>query len=62
MQKHLLNYDKFLQKLGNNLSTTVTTYNRAYKEFAKIDKDTVKLTEGKKKITPLELDEPTNKE
>lgn len=62
LQKHLLNYDKFLQKLGNNLSTTVTTYNRAYKEFAKIDKDAVKLTEGKKTIAPLELDEPINKE
>lgn len=60
LQKHLLNYDSFLQKLGNNLGTTVNTYNQAYKEFAKIDKDTAELTEGKKTIKPLQLDKPTH--
>jgi len=58
LQKHLLNYDSSLQKLGNNLSTTVNTYNQSYKEFSKIDKDVVQLTKGKKQIDPLKLDKP----
>lgn len=48
LQKHLLNYDSFLQKLGSNLDTTVNTYNQTYKEFAKIDKDVVELVEEDK--------------
>ncbi len=62
LQKHLLSYDNFLQKLGNNLSTTVSTYNQTYKEFAKIDKNVIELTEGKKKIIPLRLEKPTHPE
>lgn len=58
LQKHLLNYDSFLQKLGNNLSTTVNTYNQTYKEFEKMDKDIAALTEGKKTIEPLQLKKP----
>ncbi|MDP2934520.1 MAG: DNA recombination protein RmuC [bacterium] len=58
LRKHLLNYNEFLAKLGNHLGTTVSTYNKAYKEFAKIEKDTAKLTEGKEKIEPLEIDGP----
>lgn len=58
LRKHLLNYNEFLAKLGNHLGTTVSSYNRAYKEFAKIEKDTAKLTEGKEKIEPLEIDGP----
>ena len=34
LQKHLLNYNEFLNKLGTHLGTTVNTYYRAYKEFA----------------------------
>ncbi|GAI44861.1 unnamed protein product, partial [marine sediment metagenome] len=62
LQKHLLNYNSFLQKLGSNLGTTVNTYNQTYKEFAKIDKDITELTEGKKTIKPLQLDKPTDPE
>lgn len=62
LQKHLLNYDSFLQKLGSNLGATVNTYNQTYKEFAKIDKDVVELTEGKETIKPLQLDKPTHPE
>jgi len=58
LQKHLLNYNDFLLKLGSNLGTTVNAYNQAYKEFAKMDKDIVGITEGKKKIKPLELEKP----
>jgi DNA recombination protein RmuC len=58
LKKHLLNYNDFLFKLGNNLGTTVNTYNRAYKEFAKVDKDVAKLTGGKGKVKSLEIEKP----
>lgn len=58
LQKHLVSYDGFMQKLGNNLGTTVNMYNQAYKEFKKVDKDVVKITGEESKIEPLELDKP----
>jgi len=60
LRKHLLNYNDFLAKLGTHLGTTVSTYNKAYKEFSKIEKDTAKLTEGKERIEPLEIEGPTH--
>ncbi|MDD5626385.1 MAG: DNA recombination protein RmuC, partial [Patescibacteria group bacterium] len=41
--KHLLSYEEYMKKLGNNLGTTVGMYNSAYKEFKKIDKDITKI-------------------
>ncbi len=60
LRKHLLNYNSFLDKLGSHLGTTVNTYNKAYKEFSKIEKDAAKLTEGKKKIKPKKIKKPKN--
>jgi len=60
LRKHLLNYNDFLAKLGTHLGTTVSTYNKAYKEFSKIEKDTAKLTEGKERTEPLEIEGPTH--
>ncbi len=62
LQKHLVNYDTFLKKLGNHLGTTVNTYNQAYKEFGKIDKDVARLTEKEKTVEPLQLDKPNHLE
>jgi len=62
LRKHLLNYNEFLDKLGSHLGTTVNTYNKAYKEFAKIEKDAVKLTDGQQKIEPLEIEKPKHLE
>src|SRR3989338_5614744 len=56
--KHLLSYEDYLKKLGNNLTTTVNMYNAAYKEFGKIDKDVVKITEGEKTVEVLQLEKP----
>jgi len=42
--KHLGAYDEFMGKLGNNLGTTVNSYNTAYKELGKIDKDVLRIT------------------
>lgn len=57
--KHLAAYDDYLKKLGNNLSTTVNSYNSAYKEFNKVDKDVVKITGSEKSIEPILIDKPT---
>jgi len=56
--KHLLSYEEFMQKIGTNLGTTVNMYNKAYKEFKKIDKDVVKITDKEATVEPLELDKP----
>ncbi len=58
LRRHLLNYNNFLDKLGSHLSTTVNTYNKAHKEFSKIEKDTAKLTEKKNKIKPKKIKKP----
>ena len=58
LQKHLLSYEEYLKKLGNNLGTTVNMYNRAYKEFGKIDKDVVKITGKTGEIEPLQIEGP----
>lgn len=60
--KHLLAYDEYLKKLGNNLSTTVNSYNFAYKEFNKVDKDVIKIVGGEKIIEPLVLERPNVEE
>lgn len=48
--RHLNSYQVYMQKLGNNLGTTVNMYNNASKEFSKIDKDVQKITDGKQSI------------
>jgi hypothetical protein len=48
-----------MRKIGNNLSTTVNSYNIAYKELGKIDKDVVKLTDGDLKIEIQKIEGPT---
>ena len=58
LAKHLLSHDEFMQKLGKSMATTVGHYNNAYKEFKKIDKDIVKVTDGKPSIEVLKLEKP----
>lgn len=50
LSKHLNAYQTYMQKLGNNLGTTVNMYNSAANEFKKIDKDVVKVTSGTDKV------------
>lgn len=59
LQKHLMAYDQYMQKLGSNLGTTVNMYNSSYKEFKKIDKDVTRITDKKSEIEPLVLDKPS---
>lgn len=58
--KHILNFDSYLEKLGSQLGTAVGSYNTAYKEFKKIDKDVVKIAEVGGQVEPLELEKPKN--
>lgn len=58
LNKHILNFEDYMKKLGNNLGTTVNMYNSAYKELNKIDKDVVKITDGEKTIEPMMIDKP----
>jgi len=58
LAKHLLSFDQYMKKMGSNLGTTVNMYNQAYKEFNKIDKDVVRITDSKKQIEAIEIDKP----
>jgi len=48
--RHLWAYSEYMKKLGNHLGTTVSTYKKAHKEFAKVDKDVVKITGQESKV------------
>jgi len=58
LMKHISSYDVFLQKLGQNLSTTVNAYNTTYKEFQKMDKDVLSITGDKAGVDALSVDKP----
>lgn len=60
LANHLWAYEEHLGKVGNSLSTTVNHYNRAYKEFWKIDKDVIKITSGESggNVKVLEIENP----
>ncbi len=58
LQRHLVAYNDYFKKIGVHLATTVNTYNSAYKEFKKIDKDIVKVSGGESKIEPELIDKP----
>ncbi len=62
LSKHLLSYNEYLKKLGNNLTASVSAYNHAYKEFGKIDKDVVKITGTESKIAVRQLEKPLQEE
>ncbi len=61
LNKHLLNYEEFMDKVGRNLGTTVNSFNIANKEFKKIDKDIYRITEGEAggEYDPLLIDKPS---
>lgn len=58
LEKHLLAYGEYLQKLGKQLGTTVNTYNAASQEFKKVDKDVMKITGEAMNVEPIELEGP----
>ena len=58
LARHLRTYEEYMQKLGNNLGTTVNMYNSAYKEFGKIDKDVLRITGEGMDIAPKVIEGP----
>src|SRR3989344_2438838 len=58
LAKHLQTYEQYMQKLGNNLSTTVNAYNTSFKEFKKVDKDVFRITGDKMGIEMLIVERP----
>jgi DNA recombination protein RmuC len=58
LQKHLGSYQEYQEKLGNALSTTVNHFNNSNKEFKKIGKDIMKITEIESEFEVLEIAKP----
>jgi len=58
LQKHLRSYQEYQEKLGNSLSTTVSHFNNSNKEFKKIGKDMVKITDIESELEVLEIQKP----
>ncbi len=57
--RHLSSYETYMEKLGNHLGTAVGTYNSAYKELGKIDKDVMRISGEAAGIEPVALDRPS---
>ena len=55
--RHLKAYEDYHNRLGKNLSTTINHYNASSKEFKKIDKDVMRITDGSAELDPMSLDE-----
>ncbi len=62
LQRHLVAYEDYHNKLGKTLGTAVNHYNDSSKAFKRIDKDIVKITEKTMDIEPLTLDKPNTEE
>lgn len=56
--KHLLSYEEYMQRVGKNLTTTVSAYNAAGKEFKKIDKDVYRITGERLELEAAEVEKP----
>jgi len=52
---HIRTYKDHMDKLGGHLGVAVSTYNKAGKEFSKIDKDVIKINEEDRE--PIKIDE-----
>lgn len=50
LSNHLKAYKVYHDKLGNTIGTVVNHYNNSSKEFKKIDKDVLKISDGKSQI------------
>lgn len=58
--QHIGRFETYMQKLGNSLGTTVSHFNNAHKELAKVDKDIVKIAGSDSSVEPLLLDKPSS--
>lgn len=56
--RHMKAYDEHFAKLGKHLGTTVSMYNSAYKELAKMDRDVLRISGENAGIETDELGKP----
>jgi DNA recombination protein RmuC len=56
--KHLFVYSEYISRMGQNLDKTVSSFNKANSEFAKVDKDVIKIAGGESKIKLEEVEHP----
>jgi len=57
--RHLEAYNGHLERLGGHLATSVNAFNATYKEFGKIDRDVLKITEnGRDRLEVRQIDKP----
>ena len=56
--KHMFAYSEYVNRVGDNLDKTVSSYNKARAEFLKVDKDVVKITDGDSKVKIDEIQRP----
>ena len=60
--RHLRTYEDYHDKLGNAIGTAVNQYNASGKEFKKIDKDILRITDKTLGIEPTLLERPRSEE
>lgn len=60
--RHIASYETYMQKLGTHLGTSVNTYNTAYKELGKIDKDVLKITGTSGGVEAVQISRPDTQE
>jgi DNA recombination protein RmuC len=58
LRRHLISYDAYFKKIGTHLTTTVSMYNNAGKEFSKVDKDIGRITGERMGVEPVMLARP----
>jgi DNA recombination protein RmuC len=56
--KHMYAYAEYVNRMGDNLDKTVSSYNKARAEFLKVDKDVVKITDGESSVKIEEIGRP----
>jgi len=62
LERHIGSYENYMKKLGAHLGTTVNTYNVAYKELGKIDKDVLRISGQAAGIEPVVLERPQSED
>lgn len=58
LDRHIKAYESYFNKIGNNLGTTVNSYNSARKELGKVDKDVYRITGASSGVEVELLDKP----
>lgn len=62
LRRHLVAYDGYFKKIGTHLTTTVSMYNNANKEFGKVDKDIGRITGERMGVEPTLIAGPATEE